>query len=89
MLMLYRLTATYGLSSCLLPSLKQTSLRTKLSLPNLRRDRSKHEDDSGGGDSEMLQVKDMEFELVQPNFAHFQASTRASEDYGVLGKDLH
>ena len=66
---------------------RQTSLRTKLSLPNLRRNRSKHEDDSGGGDSEMLQVKDMEFELVKPNFAHFQASARASEDYGVLGKD--
>ena len=53
---------------------RQLSLRTKLSLPNLRRNRSKHEDDAAGGDGEMLQVKDTEFQLVTPNFAHFQPS---------------
>ena len=37
---------------------------------------------------EMLQVKDMEFELVRPNFAHFQGSAaRTSEDSGVLGRE--
>jgi len=37
---------------------------------------------------EMLQVKDMEFELVRPNFAHFQgAAARTSEDSGVLGRE--
>ena len=56
---------------------RQSSVRTKLSLPNLRRNRSRQEDESGGGDSEMLQVKDMEFELVKPEF-HFQ-SNRASD----------
>ena len=65
---------------------RQLSMRTKLSLPNLRRNRSRQEDESGGGDGEMLQVKDMEFQLVTPNFAHFQ-STRPSEDSGVLAKD--
>ena len=37
---------------------------------------------------EMLQVKDMEFELVRPNFAHFQgAAARTSEDFGVPGRE--
>ena len=58
---------------------RQLSLRTKLSLPNLRRNRGKQEDESGGGDGEMLQVKDTEFQLVTPNFAHFQSS-RPSDD---------
>jgi len=35
----------------------------------------------------MLQVKDMEFQLVIPNFAHVQSS-RPSEDSGVLTKDV-
>jgi hypothetical protein len=36
----------------------------------------------------MLQVKDMEFELVPPNFAHFQgAGARTSEDSGVLRRE--
>lgn len=65
------------------PIAQQPSLRTKLSLPNLGRHRSRQEDESGGGDSEKLQVRDMEFELVKPNFALFQ-SARASDD---LGKD--
>ena len=58
---------------------RQLSLRTKLSLPNLRRNRSRQEDESVGGDSEMLQVKDTEFQLVTPSFAHFQSS-RPSDD---------
>lgn len=63
---------------------RQLSLRTKLSLPNLRRNRSRLEDESvgGGGDVEMLQVKDTEFQLVTPSFAHFQSS-RPSDDSGV------
>jgi len=37
---------------------------------------------------EMLQVKDMEFELVRPNFAHFQGTAaRTSEDSGVLARE--
>jgi hypothetical protein len=36
----------------------------------------------------MLQVKEMEFELVRPNFAHFQGSAaRTSKDSGVLGRE--
>ena len=62
---------------------RQLSLRTKLSLPNLRRNRSRQEDESVGGDGELLQVKDMEFQLVTPNFAHFQSS-RPSDDPGVV-----
>ena len=58
---------------------RQLSLRTKLSLPNLRRNRGKQEDESVGGDGDMLQVKDTEFQLVTPNFAHFQSS-RPSDD---------
>jgi hypothetical protein len=65
---------------------RQLSLRTKLSLPNLRRNRSRQDDESVGGDGEMLQVKDTEFQLVTPSFAHFQ-STRPSDDSGVLGND--
>ena len=85
------------------PIQRQSSLRTKLSLPNLRRKQSRnntnedlisssvsmmgsqisHAPQDAG---EMLQVKDMEFELVRPNFAHFQgAAARTSEDSGVLG----
>lgn len=68
---------------------RQPSLRTKLSLPNLRRHRSRQ--DSLGSlhhaaEQEMLQVQDMEFELVRPNFAQLQAA-RASEDSNVLGRE--
>jgi len=36
---------------------------------------------------EMLQVKDMKSELVEPNFAHFQgAAALTSEDSWVLGR---
>ncbi len=39
-------------------------------------------------DPEMLQVKDIEFELVRPNFAHhFSQAARTSEDSGVLGRE--
>jgi len=38
--------------------------------------------------AEMLQVKDMEFELVRPSFTHhFQGAARSSEDSGVLGRE--
>ncbi|KAF8989257.1 RabGAP/TBC [Cyathus striatus] len=65
---------------------RRQSLRTKLSLPNLRRKRSKQDDSAslaspGIVDSETLQVKDMDFELVRPNIGRFEAS-RASEDSG-------
>jgi len=84
---------------------RQNSLRTKLSLPNLRRKKSRNnvnEDPVSSSPSmtgslishapqdaaEMLQVKDTEFELVWPNFAHFQgAAARTSEDSGVLGHE--
>ena len=87
------------------PIQRQSSLRTKLSLPNLRRKQSRNntnEDLISSSASitgsqishapqdaaEMLQVKDMEFELVRPNFAHFQGSAaRTSEDSGVLGRE--
>ena len=58
---------------------RQLSLRTKLSLPNLYRNLSRQEEESGGGDREMLQVKDTEFQLVTPIFANFQPS-RPSDD---------
>lgn len=97
---------------------RQLSLRSKLSLPNLRRKQSKIDDEGSMSanltltpsqvpvspptnsvlsglsttmtmhDPEMLQVKDMEFELVRPNFAHhFSQAARTSEDSGVLGRD--
>jgi hypothetical protein len=58
---------------------RQLSLRTKLSLPNLYRNLSRQEEESVGGDREMLQVKDTEFQLVTPIFANFQPS-RPSDD---------
>ncbi|PPR07716.1 hypothetical protein CVT24_003258 [Panaeolus cyanescens] len=96
------------------PVTRQNSLRSKLSLPNLRRNRSRQDDDTlqspvtpltplsitgsysfasaqsqaqtqAQGDSEMLQVQDMEFELVRPNFA--LGAARTSEDSGVLGRE--
>lgn len=96
---------------------RQSSLRSKLSLPNLRRKQSRADEDSlvsptsptasshglssglGSGlgmgmfsgamhDPEMLQVKDMEFELVRPNLVHhFSQAARTSEDSNVLGRD--
>ena len=58
---------------------RQLSLRTKLSLPNLYRNLSRQEEESVGGDGDMLQVKDTEFQLVTPIFPNFQPS-RPSDD---------
>ena len=86
------------------PIQRQSSLRAKLSLPNLRRKQSRNNDEglisssasmtgsqishSPQDAAEMLQVKDMEFELVRPNLAHFQGvAARTSEDSGVLGRE--
>jgi len=86
------------------PIQRQSSLRSKLSLLNLRRKQSRNITDEDTISSasmtgsqishalqdaaEMPQVKDMEFDLVQPNFAHFQsASAQTSEDSGVLGRE--
>ncbi|KAF9459090.1 rab-GTPase-TBC domain-containing protein [Collybia nuda] len=68
---------------------RQNSLRTKLSLPNLRRTIGRQDDASSvatGPDGETLQVQDMDFELVRPNLAQFQAA-RSSEDSGVMGRE--
>ncbi|KAG6826478.1 hypothetical protein H0H92_015651 [Tricholoma furcatifolium] len=75
---------------------RQNSLRTKLSLPNLnlRRNHNKHEENSvltpisPTTEADMLQVQDMDFELVRPNFSHFQGVPRSSEDSGVMGRDM-
>jgi len=86
------------------PIQRQSSFRTKLSLPNLRRKQGRnntnedlissasmtgsqisHAPQDAG---EMLQVKDMEFNLVGPNFGHLQgAAARTTEDSGVLGRE--
>jgi hypothetical protein len=58
---------------------RQLSLQTKLSLPNLYRNVSRQEEESVGGDREMLQVKDTEFQLVTPIFANFQPSRRSDD----------
>ncbi|TFK18877.1 hypothetical protein FA15DRAFT_760397 [Coprinopsis marcescibilis] len=78
---------------------RQNSLKSKLSLPNLRRTKARTEDtisvDTGGGagisttahsNEVLFQVQDMEFELVRPALAQFGAA-RASEDSGVLGRE--
>ncbi|KAG5650627.1 hypothetical protein H0H81_011552 [Sphagnurus paluster] len=71
---------------------RHNSLRSKLSLPNLRRNLSRQDDppnntpESPTVDGDTLQVKDMDFELVRPNIAQFQAA-RTSQDSGVMGRD--
>ncbi|KAF7359280.1 Rab-GAP TBC domain-containing protein [Mycena sanguinolenta] len=61
------------------------SLRSKLSLPNLRRNQSRT---SLQQDNETVQVEDMDFELVRPNLAQFQqASGRSSEDSSFGARD--
>ncbi|KAF5368689.1 hypothetical protein D9615_010326 [Tricholomella constricta] len=72
---------------------RQNSLRSKLSLPNLRRNLGRQDEsspsvppDSPVVDGDTLQVQDMDFELVRPNIAQFQAA-RGSEDSGVMGRD--
>jgi TBC1 domain family member 10 len=63
---------------------RQNSLRTKLSLPNLRRHKSKQDETSSLGSGSQIteidtvQVKDTDFELVRPNLPFI--STRNSED---------
>ena len=63
---------------------RQNSLRTKLSLPNLRRHKSKQDETSSLGsgsqtpDVDTVQVKDTDFELVRPNLPFIL--TRNSED---------
>ena len=90
---------------------RQSSLRAKLSLPNLRKARARQEEPSSpsacliglgeivsGANSDvvvtdmmhqdmLLQVQDMEFELVRPNFANYSAAARSSEDSAVLGRE--
>ncbi|KAJ8507771.1 hypothetical protein ONZ45_g9887 [Pleurotus djamor] len=76
---------------------RQSSLRSKLSLPNLCRKQSKQPDDTvsiaassidasssinGEPEFEMAQVGGMEFKLVRPSFSHF----RNSED-SFAGRD--
>lgn len=68
------------------------SLRSKLSLLNLRCSFS-HQDDtpsltSGtqGLEGDTIQVQDTDFELVRPNIPQFQAS-RSSVDSGIMGRE--
>lgn len=74
------------------PIVRQPSLRSKLSLPNLRRNRSRQDETSSigsgsqGPDNDTMQVQDMDFELVRPTIAQLQ-SARTSEDSGMLGKE--
>lgn len=70
---------------------RQTSLRAKLSLPNLRRNRSKPDEGLTLASpikedfSNTVQVQDLDFELVRPTIQLQNA--RSSEDSGVLGRD--
>ncbi|KAL0959414.1 hypothetical protein HGRIS_014662 [Hohenbuehelia grisea] len=68
---------------------RQSSLRSKLSLPNLRRKQSRQDEtasiaassvDGGGSEYELAQVKGLDFELVRPNIAQLHQSSRTSED---------
>ncbi|KAF8879123.1 rab-GTPase-TBC domain-containing protein [Infundibulicybe gibba] len=70
------------------PLFRQSSLRTKLSLPNLRRNRSRQDEGAGSyaPDVDTVQVQDMDFELVRPNIAQFQ-SPRASGDSNALVRE--
>jgi len=74
---------------------RQSSLRSMISLPNLRKNRSRDDDAVGVYDrdgnerrserpKEMVQVKDTEFELVRPNLPLLQ-SQRTSED-SIIGR---
>lgn len=77
---------------------RQSSLRSKLSLPNLRRNRTRDDDTVGVYDldanersdrpKEMMQVKDTEFELVRPSISLLQAQQRTSEE-SVVGLPEH
>ena len=71
---------------------RQPSLRNKFSLPNLRRNASRQDDTSSIGstsqplESDLVQVKDMDFELVRPNLSHLHPN-QSSEDPSLLGRD--
>ncbi|GLB36933.1 putative protein with domain in Tre-2, BUB2p, and Cdc16p [Lyophyllum shimeji] len=68
---------------------RQNSLRSKLSLPNLKRSAGRQDEipDSPVIDTgDTVQVKDTDFELVRPNIGQLQAA-RASEDSGVMGRE--
>ncbi|KAH6881258.1 rab-GTPase-TBC domain-containing protein [Coprinopsis sp. MPI-PUGE-AT-0042] len=67
------------------PVQRSNSLKNKLSLPNLRRNRSRAEDDANVNEF-LLQVHDTDFEFVRPALGHF-AAARGSEDSGVLGRE--
>ncbi|KAJ8689418.1 hypothetical protein PTI98_012321 [Pleurotus ostreatus] len=64
---------------------RQLSLRSKLSLPNLRRKQSRQDDTSSiaassiDNEYETAQAEGMDFELVRPSFSHLH-SARTSED---------
>ena len=70
---------------------RHPSLRSKLSLPNLRRNLSRQDDTSSVGsapqlvDHDTMQVKDMDFELVRPSLSHLQPK-RTSEDSSLAGR---
>jgi len=72
---------------------RQPSLRSKLSLPNLLRKQSRQDETASiassvqGVDGETVQVQDMDFELVRPNIAQLQ-SARASVDSGFVGGEM-
>ena len=73
--------------SFIAPSVKhrQNSLRSKLSLPNLRKHRSRQDETSSLGsgsqpmDVDTVQIKDTDFELVRPNISFL--TSRNSEDF--------
>ncbi|KAK7035743.1 rab-GAP TBC domain-containing protein [Favolaschia claudopus] len=69
------------------PSPGRDSLRSKLSLPNLRRNQSRASLSSvSQQENETVQVQDMDFELIRPNLAQLQGSGRSSED-SSLGRE--
>ncbi|KAF8637265.1 hypothetical protein AX17_002945 [Amanita inopinata Kibby_2008] len=71
---------------------RNNSLRSKLSLPNLRKNRSRQDETSSlcsashMTDFDTVQVEDMDFELVRPNIPQLYAG-RKSEDSGVSGRE--
>ncbi|KAG5338936.1 hypothetical protein C0989_005570 [Termitomyces sp. Mn162] len=71
---------------------RQSSLRSKLSLPNLRRNTPKQDESSNVQPMSpktegFLQVQDMDFQLVRPTFGNLH-DERSSEDSGVMGRDM-
>ncbi|KIK69890.1 hypothetical protein GYMLUDRAFT_528906 [Collybiopsis luxurians FD-317 M1] len=64
---------------------RRPSLQSKFSMPNLRRGRLSRDDGIGSSitENETVQVKDMDFELVRPNFPI--AGSRSSEDSSSAG----